>query len=159
MKIHNRFLISAATAALLAGPAMADTKGGSEMKSSNGNQTASPQQASAETGSSGSERQQASSGGNASSNAQDDKQQGFSAGDSSSNEMSQEERDAMVASQEAVRETLTEAGFSDIRVQSASYLVAAMSPQGEPVMMLIDTDRQIRDAYRAQDEQASNTQN
>ncbi|MEE4278589.1 MAG: hypothetical protein V2I82_09025, partial [Halieaceae bacterium] len=76
----------------------------------------------------------------------------------SSDEMSQEERNAMVASQEAVRETLTEAGFSDIRVQSASYLVAAMSPQGEPVMMLIDTDRQIRDAYRAQDEQASNTQ-
>jgi hypothetical protein len=158
MKFHNRFLISAATAALLAGPAMADTHGGNEMKSTDNQTSSQQQQASGGTNSNSNKRQQASSGGNASSNEQDPNRQGFSAADSSSDDMTEEERNAMVTSQEAVRETLTEAGFSDIRVQSASYLVAARSPQGEPVMMLIDTDRQIRDAYRAQDQQAANTQ-
>ena len=56
--------------------------------------------------------------------------------------MTDSQRDQMMAaSQQEVRDLLSEGGFSDVRIRSAAYLVAATSPDGEPVMMVVDTDR------------------
>ena len=61
------------------------------------------------------------------------------------NGMSASERDQiMAASQQEVRDLLSEAGFSDVRIRSAAYLVAATSPDGDSVMMVVDTERMAR---------------
>ena len=55
--------------------------------------------------------------------------------------MTEQDRQIMAASQEEVRQTLAESGFENVRIRRAAYLVTAMTPDGEPVMMMVDTDR------------------
>ena len=55
--------------------------------------------------------------------------------------MTEQDRQIMAASQEEVRQTLAESGFENVRIRRAAYLVTAVTPDGERVMMMVDTDR------------------
>ncbi|WP_148227546.1 hypothetical protein [Fulvimarina pelagi] len=55
----------------------------------------------------------------------------------------------MVASQEKVLNALEEAGYTDAEIMDAAYMVQAQTPDGEQVLMMIDTSGRVMGAQRA----------
>ncbi|UIJ70997.1 hypothetical protein [Aurantimonas sp. HBX-1] len=55
----------------------------------------------------------------------------------------------MVASQEKVLKALETAGYSDAAIMDAAYMVQARTPDGETVLMMIDTSGRVIGAQRA----------
>lgn len=55
----------------------------------------------------------------------------------------------MVASQEKVLKALETAGYSDAAIMDAAYMVQAQTPDGEMVLMMIDTSGRVLGAQRA----------
>ncbi|MEE2950594.1 MAG: hypothetical protein VYD57_04990 [Pseudomonadota bacterium] len=51
--------------------------------------------------------------------------------------------EAMVASQDKVLKALEQAGYTDAQVMDAAYLVRASTPDGETVIMMIDTSGRV----------------
>ncbi len=54
----------------------------------------------------------------------------------------------MVASQEKVLNALKSAGYKDAAIMDAAYLVGATTPDGEKVVMMIDTSGRVMGAQR-----------
>ena len=54
----------------------------------------------------------------------------------------------MVASQEKVLDALKSAGYKDASIMDAAYLVGATTPDGEQVVMMIDTSGRVMGAQR-----------
>lgn len=70
-----------------------------------------------------------------------------SSSDSSSNSsMSTED---MVASQDKVLKALEDAGYTNAEIMDAAYMVQAQTPDGEQVLMMIDTSGRVMGAQRA----------
>ncbi|MDY8110809.1 hypothetical protein U0C82_16840 [Fulvimarina sp. 2208YS6-2-32] len=67
-------------------------------------------------------------------------------GDSTSSSMSTED---MVASQEKVLGALEKAGYEDASIMDAAYMVQAKTPDGEQVLMMIDTSGRVMGAQKA----------
>ncbi|MEN3792292.1 hypothetical protein [Fulvimarina sp. MAC3] len=71
----------------------------------------------------------------------------MSSSDSSGNSsMSTED---MVASQSKVLDALKQAGYTDAEIMDAAYMVQAKTPDGEQVLMMIDTSGRVMGAQRA----------
>ncbi|MDY8110131.1 hypothetical protein U0C82_13370 [Fulvimarina sp. 2208YS6-2-32] len=69
-----------------------------------------------------------------------------SSGASTSSSMSAED---MVASQEKVLGALEKAGYEDASIMDAAYMVQAKTPDGEQVLMMIDTSGRVMGAQKA----------
>lgn len=143
----SRLTIAAATAALFAAPAMAQNQNtGDEAATAMQNQQS--QQGSAQSGG-----QNDGSGIMTFNRDRSDVQTG-------DGQLTEQDRQMMAASQQQVREQLEESGFEQVTVRRAAYLVTAMSPEGEPVMMLVDTSRMgRRDQGGMQGQQGESMQN
>lgn len=66
-------------------------------------------------------------------------QEDMGSGEQRAQGMSQED---MVASQRRVMQVLSDAGLTDVRIVDAAYLVQAMTPQNETVMMIVNSEGQ-----------------
>lgn len=53
-------------------------------------------------------------------------------------QMNEEQMQSRLASQQQVREALTQSGFEEIMLLDAAYLVSARAPSGETVMMVVN---------------------
>ncbi|MEE2952333.1 MAG: hypothetical protein VYD57_13955 [Pseudomonadota bacterium] len=69
-----------------------------------------------------------------------------SSASSNSTSMSTED---MVASQKKVLSALQQAGYQDATIMDAAYMVQARTPDGETVLMMIDTSGRVMGAQRA----------
>ncbi|MER0237266.1 hypothetical protein ABRA89_03900 [Fulvimarina sp. MAC8] len=63
----------------------------------------------------------------------------------------------MVASQEKVLKALEDAGYEDAEIMDAAYMVQAQTPDGEQVLMMIDTSGRVMGAQRAPEAGAAAT--
>ncbi|MCB8838534.1 hypothetical protein [Aurantimonas sp. VKM B-3413] len=55
----------------------------------------------------------------------------------------------MVASQKKVLKALETAGYTDAAIMDAAYMVQAQTPDGETVLMMIDTSGRVMGAQKA----------
>ncbi|MEF2553465.1 hypothetical protein VQ042_19240 [Aurantimonas sp. A2-1-M11] len=69
-------------------------------------------------------------------------------GDTSSSASSMSAED-MVVSQEKVLKALETAGYTDAAIMDAAYMVQAQTPDGEMVLMMIDTSGRVMGAQKA----------
>lgn len=65
-------------------------------------------------------------------------QSGQQAPQQAQGQMTQEQMQSRLASQQQVREALTMSGFEDVNFLDAAYLVSAQAPSGEMVMMVVN---------------------
>ena len=157
----SRLTIAAATAALFAAPAIADNHG--ETGDAAAKMKAQEQQQSATSGSGQSMPEDDAAGYSGDAQSDGDSIMTFNRNTNDvmtgDGQLSEQDRQMMAASQQQVREQLEDSGFEDVTVRRAAYLVTAMSPDGEPVMMLVDTSRMGRGQGGAQDQQGQTMNN
>ncbi|GGK54728.1 hypothetical protein [Salinarimonas ramus] len=65
-------------------------------------------------------------------------QSGQQAPQQAQGQMTQEQMQTRLASQQQVREALTMSGFEEVTFLDAAYLVSAQAPSGEMVMMVVN---------------------